>query len=58
MSHNMTREDKLHILQANVGMAIDRLESSLRHNIGEEDADFFIHPIRQVLQTMEDCLKS
>ena len=58
MKHEMTREEKLMILRHNVMTGIDGIEASLRHNIGDENADFFIHPIRQLLQAMETCLES
>lgn len=57
MKHNMTKEEKLVIL-SNVSTGIDGIEEKLRHNIGDEDTTFFIEPIRNLLYTMEECLKS
>ena len=52
----MTKEEKLSVLQHNVTMAIDRLEDSLRHNIGQENVAFFIDPIRQTIKNMKEDL--
>lgn len=55
-THNMSNEEKLSVLQHNVSMKIDELEFSLVHNIGKENAAWFIVPIREKLQKMEDDL--
>lgn len=53
----MTNEEKKWIWEHNVMMELDRLEDSLRHNIGKERTTEFIVPLREFVQEKIDTLK-
>lgn len=52
----MTKEEKKLVWEHNVMMGLDRLEDSLRHNIGKENAKEFIVPLREFVQEKIDSL--
>ena len=52
----MTKEEKKLVWEHNVMMRLDRLEDSLRHNIGKENAKEFIVPLREYVQEKIDSL--
>ena len=52
----MTKEEKKLIWEHNVMMGLDRLEDSLRHNIGKERTTEFIAPLREFVQEKIDSL--
>ena len=52
----MKKEEKKLIWEHNVMMGLDRLEDSLRHNIGNENTKEFIVPLREFVQEKIDSL--
>jgi hypothetical protein len=57
MQYEMGTWDKLYILRHNVSNALDALEVSLSHNIGKENAGYFVTPLRETAQKMEEELE-
>ena len=52
----MVKEEKKLIWEHNVMFWLDRMENSLRHNIGNEKAKEFIVPLREFVQEKIDSL--
>lgn len=52
----MTKEEKKLIWEHNVMLGLDRLEDSLRNNIGEKNSEEFIVPLREFVQEKIDSL--
>ena len=50
----MTKEEKKMIWKNNVMLGLDRIEESLRHNIGKERTKEFIVPLREFVQEKID----
>ena len=57
MAETMTREEKLYCLRHNVSNGVDGLEEALSHNIGRDNAGYFITPVRELYQKMEEELE-
>lgn len=53
----MTKEEKKLIWEHNVMNELDRLEDSIRHNIGKERTKEFIVPLREFVQEKIDALE-
>lgn len=51
--HVMSKEAKLKTI-SNISTKVDGIEDSLRHNIGDDNARYFIIPIREALRKLEE----